>query len=40
MLATDGITVLRSGGKIAGYNAFVHHLPSPTPENGDLQIGA
>jgi hypothetical protein len=39
MLASDGITVLRSDGRIAGYNAFVHHLPSPTLENSNNQIG-
>jgi hypothetical protein len=39
MLAADGITVLRSHGQIAGYNAFVHHLPSPTLENSKHPIG-
>jgi hypothetical protein len=39
MLAADGITVLRSDGKIAGYNAFVHHLPGPTLETSNHQIG-
>jgi len=39
MLAADGITVLRSDGRIAGYNAFVHHLPGPTLENSNHQIG-
>jgi hypothetical protein len=39
MLATDGITVLRSNGQIAGYNAFVHHLPTPTLENSKHPIG-
>ena len=29
----------RLDGKVAGYNAFVHYLPSPTLENSDLQIG-
>jgi hypothetical protein len=39
MLASDGITVLRSDGRIAGYNAFVHHLPGPTLGNSNHQIG-
>jgi hypothetical protein len=39
MLASDGITVLRSDGRIAGYNAFVHHLPSSTLENSSPPIG-
>jgi hypothetical protein len=40
MLAADGITVLRSDGRIAGYNAFVHHLPGPTLPNNDQLGGA
>ena len=39
MLAADGITVLRSDGRIAGYNAFVHHLPGPTLQNNNDQLG-
>jgi hypothetical protein len=39
MLASDGITVLRSDGVLAGYNAFVHHLPAQTEESTKNPVG-
>jgi hypothetical protein len=39
MLASDGITLLRSDGVVAGYSAFVHHLPTQMVETTNNPVG-